>query len=78
MTPWPAMMRREKAAQYCDLSVAEFEREVVRGNLPAPAKLGRKDHWHKESLDRALARIAGLADTPDYRAELERRYGAAA
>lgn len=28
-TPWPRMLKRDKAAAYCDLSVAAFEREIV-------------------------------------------------
>ena len=29
MSAWPRMLKRDKAAAYCDLSVAAFEREIV-------------------------------------------------
>jgi len=59
MPHWPAMMRRNLAASYCDLSVAEFEREVLSGTLPAPVMLGSREHWSKAKLDKALAVLAG-------------------
>lgn len=59
---WPAAMRRQKAAAYCDLSVPEFEREVAAGRLPSPVQLGRHEHWSKAQLDKALAIIAGEID----------------
>jgi predicted DNA-binding transcriptional regulator AlpA len=59
--PWPAMMRRATAAAYCDLSVAEFEREIAAGNLPQPVTLGNHGHWSKSQLDQALAVLTGEA-----------------
>jgi hypothetical protein len=58
---WPGMMRRALAARYCDLTVAEFEREIADLRLPLPVKLGNHDHWSKVSLDKALAVLAGEA-----------------
>lgn len=55
----PRMMTRTRAAAYCDLTVAEFEREVLDGRLPMPVKLGSKDHWSRVALDEHLSRIAG-------------------
>ena len=55
----PAAMTRAKASAYCDLSVAEFEREVAVGRLPAPFKVGRNDHWSRAQLDKALLVLAG-------------------
>lgn len=54
-------MRRSLAARYCDLSVAEFEREVMAGNLPQPVKLGNEEHWSKAQLDHSLAVLTGEA-----------------
>src|SRR3546814_15112663 len=51
---WPAMMTRQLAADYCCLSIAQFEREIVSGRLPAPVNLGGAAHWHKPTLDRYL------------------------
>lgn len=60
-------MRRGTAARYCDLSEAEFEREVMAGNLPAPLILGRHEHWSRSQLDRALLVLAGEMPDMDWR-----------
>jgi predicted DNA-binding transcriptional regulator AlpA len=54
---WPGMMRRELAARYCDLTVAEFEREIAEARLPMPVRLGKHEHWSKARLDEALDRL---------------------
>ena len=36
---WPAAMRLKVAAAYCDLSPADFEREIIAGRLPMPVKV---------------------------------------
>jgi predicted DNA-binding transcriptional regulator AlpA len=60
------MLRRATAAAYCDLSVAEFEREVNQGRLPLPVKLGNSEHWSQVAIDEMLNRLTG--DTaPDWR-----------
>jgi len=56
---WPAMMKRPLAARYCDLSIAEFEREVMAGRLPSPVVLGDREHWSRAQLDKALAVLTG-------------------
>lgn len=56
---WPGMMRRQLAARYCDLSVAEFEREIADGRLPMPVRLGNHEHWSKKRLDEALELLDG-------------------
>lgn len=55
----PRMMTRGRAAHYCDLSEAMFEKEVAAGILPAPIMLGKKQHWSRVALDEALERLAG-------------------
>lgn len=52
-------MRRTMAARYCDLSVKDFEREVISGRLPLPIVLGDEERWPKARLDEALERLAG-------------------
>ena len=64
----PRMMARGRAAHYCDLTEAMFEKEVAAGKLPPPVKLGGKDHWSRVALDEALARIAG-EQSGDWRRE---------
>jgi predicted DNA-binding transcriptional regulator AlpA len=62
------MMKRQTAALYCDLSVAEFEREVNSGRLPLPVKLGNSEHWSQVAIDEMLNRLTG--DTiPDWRSK---------
>ncbi len=59
---WPASMRQDTAARYCDLTIPQFEREVADGRLPLPFELGGRDHWTKTGLDKALAVLTGEAD----------------
>lgn len=75
---WPAAMKRVTAAAYCDLSEAAFEREVIAGRLPGAVHLGGREHWRKEAIDAALARLAGDGDVPEYRRRLREKYGKAA
>ena len=63
---WPRMMKRTTAALYCDLSVAEFEREVASGRLPMPVKLGNSEHWSRVAIDEMLGQLTGDT-TPDWR-----------
>lgn len=65
---WPRMLKRATAALYCDLSVAEFEREVAAGTLPLPVKLGNSDHWSRVAIDEALGQLTGDT-TPDWRSK---------
>jgi len=55
----PRAMRRATAADYLELSLAEFEREVVAGRLPMPFKLGNHEHWSKDALDECVAKMSG-------------------
>ena len=70
---WPRMMRRATAAAYCDLTAADFEREVAAGRLPLPIHFGGQDHWSRVAIDEALERLAGDR-LPDWR-EGSRLYG---
>jgi len=63
---WPRMMRRATAALYCDLSAAEFEREIASGRLPHPVKLGDSEHWSRVAIDEMLGQLTGDT-TPDWR-----------
>lgn len=56
---WPRMMKRATACAYCDLSAAEFEREVFAGRLPQPVKLGNSEHWSRIAIDEMLLRLSG-------------------
>lgn len=65
---WPGMMKRATAARYCDLSIAEFEREVQAGRLPMPVKFGNHDHWAKARIDDYIEAMSAGAN--DWRREL--------
>lgn len=72
------MMKRTTAAAYCDLSEPAFLREVSEGRLPCAIKLGGRDHWCKNKLDKALDRLTGADPKPAYLEEFEARYGSEA
>lgn len=84
MTPhsiarWPAMMKRKTAAEYCDMSEAAFEREIIAGRLPASLMFGGREHWRKDALDAAFERLSGgEEELPDYRRKAMEKYGKAA
>jgi len=63
---WPRMLRRDWAAAYCDLPVAEFERGVASGRLPLPVVVVDGERWSRVALDAALERLSGEA-VPDFR-----------
>ena len=72
---WPRMMKLGTAAQYCDLSAPAFLGEVAAGRLPAPVLLGKRDHWDRLALDRALAILTGEQPLPEWEQEFQRKYG---
>lgn len=72
---WPAAMKRKTAAEYCDMSEAAFEREVLAGRLPPPVRLGARDYWNREAIDKALIVLIGGDGVPDYLREFNERYG---
>ncbi|PSJ42144.1 helix-turn-helix domain-containing protein [Allosphingosinicella deserti] len=65
---WPAAMRRETAASYLDMSVAEFERGVFHGKIPQPIMFVERERWSKVALDEALEGKTGRHMT-DWRSE---------
>ncbi|GFM29226.1 hypothetical protein [Novosphingobium sp. PY1] len=69
MTRWPAMMKRKTAAEYCDMTEAAFEREIIAGRLPAGIMFGGREHWRKSALDAAFERLTGDV-MPEYRRRL--------
>jgi predicted DNA-binding transcriptional regulator AlpA len=62
------MMRRATAALYCDLTAAEFEREVAAARLPGPVKLGNSEHWSRVAIDEHLNRLTNDT-TPNWRSK---------
>lgn len=74
---WPRAMKRATAAAYCDMSETAFEREVLEGRFPVSFKVGGREHWCRNALDKALDIITGAAqdDEPDYRKALREKYG---
>ena len=74
---WPRLMRRKVAAQYCDLSEAEFEREVLTGRLPGSRVVGRHEHWDVKALDQAIDALMGSGE-PDWRQGMRKKLDEAA
>lgn len=75
---WPAMMQRKTAAEYCDMSIASFEKEIIAGRLPSGVMFGGREHWRKDAIDAAIARLGGGSDEPEYLREWREKYGQAA
>jgi hypothetical protein len=63
---WPRIMRRETAAMYCDLTPAQFEREVADARMPMPFKLAGKEMWSRAAIDEMVNRLSGDG-VPDWR-----------
>ena len=56
----PRMMTRRRAAHYCDLPLAEFDRMVASGDLPPPVPgFGNQDHWSRVAIDEHLEGVTG-------------------
>lgn len=67
MPDWPRMLRKELAAAYCDMPLAEFERGVALGLLPQAVRVVDRDRWSRTQLDETMERMTGEG-IPDYRA----------
>ena len=63
----PMAMSRELAAQYCSLSLRDFDRAVDAGELPLPFRIVGQDRWNREALETALGCINEAKD--DWRAK---------
>lgn len=49
---WPRIMRREKAAQYLDISPATLDQAVASGKMPKPIPItGTIKGWVRDDLD---------------------------
>lgn len=75
MTRWPALMLRKTVAEYMDMSEDSVIKEVSAGRLPAPFKIGGRDHWRRDAIDAAIARLTGSSDMPEWEKEFYERYG---
>jgi len=71
---WPALMKRQTAAKYCDMSVPSFEKEVLSGRFPCGIVVGGLEHWRKAALDAAIERL-DAAHTASAKGKLRARYG---
>jgi hypothetical protein len=70
---WPEMMTQRDAAEYCGLSIAKFESQVLSGCLPMPVLIGGVERWRKHSVDKALDVMSGEADTTGEQADYRKR-----
>lgn len=74
---WPRLLKLKSAAEYCDMTTAAFEKEVLSGRLPNGRVIGGREHWDKVALDRAIDALMGIGEMPDYRKALRDRRDAA-
>lgn len=75
---WPALLLRKTVAEYLDMSEDSVIKEVSAGRLPAPFKIGGRDHWRRDAIDAAINQLTGGDAVPEYRKELMQRHGKAA
>lgn len=73
---WPALLLRKTVAEYLDMSEDSVIKEVSAGRLPAPFKIGGRDHWRRDAIDAAIARMTGgQTNLPSWEQEFMERYG---
>lgn len=56
---WPRMMSKATLARYLDITPTEVEREVMRGRLPMPVRVGSREHWSRTAVDAFVERLTG-------------------
>jgi prophage regulatory protein len=57
---WPALMRKDYAAAYLDISVAKFERAVLAGRLPRGSEVvPGEERWSRAAIDAFFNQKAG-------------------
>ena len=56
---WPGAMNRRTAASYCDMTPAQFEREVAENRMPLPTMTAAGERWLKVAIDAALWSLNG-------------------
>jgi hypothetical protein len=59
---WPALLRRDKAIAYVDLTSAKFEAAMVAGEIPCPILVGGQERWSRAQIDEYLERLTGGVD----------------
>jgi hypothetical protein len=64
------LLKLKAAAEYCDMTPAAFEREVMAGRFPAAVTVGQREHWDRQALDRAIDNLVGSATMTDYHRKL--------
>lgn len=58
---WPAVLSREQAAAYVNLSPAAFDEAVTRGTYPPGRAFKRRIQWARKALDESIDRHFGTA-----------------
>ena len=62
--PFGRMLRRERAALYCDVSPRKFDELVKAGTLPRARMLDSVKVWCRIDLDAALNALPVDGETP--------------
>ena len=61
----PRLLRRGRAADYCDVSEPTFRKFVAEGLLPPPRQLNGMELWDRVDLDRAIDALPLGGGAPD-------------
>lgn len=59
---WPAMLRRDLAMAYVDLTSAKFEAAMLAGEIPYPIMVGGQERWSRQQMDEYLEKLTGGID----------------
>jgi predicted DNA-binding transcriptional regulator AlpA len=57
-------LRRTEAADYVGISTTFFDELVTGGQMPKPARLGKRNVWDIRQLDEALDNVFGEEANP--------------
>lgn len=53
------MLKRDRAAAFCGLTIRKFNRAISESILPKPVCIAGENLWHVEQLRDSLDRLAG-------------------
>lgn len=54
---WPALMKPETAASYCDISTRTLNRLRAAKKFPPPAEVGESPRYRREDLDAWIKKL---------------------
>lgn len=73
---WPRLLKLKDAAEYCGMTAGAFEGEVLAGRFPRSVLVGKREHWDRRALDKAIDNLVG-EPLSDYHQQLMAKLDAA-